>query len=206
MSERRGDGRGTLSIPAMRVLDFFGADGDQYGLAPATEADRVAQASWVAIDPDLAPHLLALTPAQLRALWYDLGPTTGWGDEPPDADELEQWVRDELARPTGRIVMWRVREGLHGSSVAPIGEVPTLSDLLPSQPEEVKTWVAFTLLDLAGDPLPDVRYELTLSDGTIKDGTTDGDGAARLDDIVAGPCTIEFPELPESYWEHAHNG
>ncbi|HWB77178.1 MAG TPA: hypothetical protein VG755_19565 [Nannocystaceae bacterium] len=189
----------------MRVIEFFGPEGDHYGLALASEADRVAQPGWVVIDPDLATHLLALSPLQLRDLWREAGSTAAWGDEPPDADELERWVKAELAEPTGRLVMWRTREPLHGAAVPLADAAPMLSELLSSEPEEVKTWVAFRLLDLAGDPIPDVRFEITLSDGSIEDGTTDGDGAARLDDIVAGPCSIEFPDLPETFWEHEHN-
>jgi hypothetical protein len=190
----------------MRVIEFFGPEGDHYGLAPASAAHRVAEPSWVEIDRDLAPQLLALSPGQLRDLWREAGSTTPWGDEPPDADELERWAKEELSQPTGGLVMWRTREPLHGRGLARADAAPMLSELLSSQPEEVKTWVAFRLLDLAGDPIPDVRWEITLYDGTIKDGTTDGDGAARLDDIIAGPCTIEFPDLPETFWEHEHNG
>ncbi len=189
----------------MRVLEFLGADGGHYGLAHVAEAERVATPDWEPIERSVAPQLLAASTEQLEELWRELGASTAWGDEPPDAVALERWATDELSRPTGKLIMWRVRAPLHATAVPQLGDATPLSDLLRSDPEEVRTWIAFRLLDLAGDPLPDVRYEITLSDGTILDGTTDGDGAARHDDIVAGGASIEFPELPETYWEHEHN-
>jgi hypothetical protein len=189
----------------MRVLYFLGADGGHYGIADAAEASRVAGASWEPIAAADASYLLLDAREQLAELWRELESDGSWSVDPPTDHELQQWARDEVSRPTGRIAMWRVHAQLRASSVPQLGNAPRLSDLLPAQAAPVRTWVAFRLLDLHGDPVPDVRYELTLSDGSMLDGSTDGAGAARHDDIIAGGCTIEFPELPETFWEHAHN-
>ncbi len=192
----------------MRVLEFLGRDGSGYALVPITEERRVVAPSWQRVgDAEAAAILEAMRAddpggVRLGMLWSEESPH---GGESVDGPEIHGWVHDELARPTGRVALWRTRSADHAAGgVARTGDAPLLRELA-EPPPEVRTWVEFRLLDLAGDPLADVRYEIEMSDGTTEEGTTDAGGKARHDDIVAGACTITFPDLPDRLWEHEHN-
>ena len=66
----------------------------------------------------------------------------------------------------------------------------------PNSPENQtkKHWIEIKLLDEAGEPVPGEPYKITLPDGaTIADGTLDGNGFARVDNIDPGTCKIVFP-------------
>lgn len=189
----------------MRALEFLGSDGDWYALVHVTEESHVVAPGWQRVDATEAAATLGRAPvgSELEALWQQQ--TSAFASiEPPAQSVLLDWAIDELTRPTGRLALWRSREALRGGEGPSESEAPLLSDLA-GEPEEVLTFVAFRLLDLAGDPLPDVRYELELADGSTREGTTDSDGLVRHDDIVAGSCTLTFPDLPDKYWQHEHN-
>lgn len=192
----------------MRALEFLGRDGSWYALVPVTEEGHTVGAGWQRVGDAEAAAILEGArvddpgAAALRSLWAD---DAAVAFEPAGGPEIHAWMTDELARPTARVALWRTRSADHAAGgIAPPGDVPMLSDLA-GPPEQVRTWVEFRLLDLAGDPLADVRYEIELPDGSTQQGTTDGDGKARHDDIVAGACTITFPDLPDRLWEHEHN-
>jgi hypothetical protein len=189
----------------MRVLQFLGSDGDWYALVHVSEESDVVAPGWQRVDaPEAAATLgRACVGNELEALWQQQHGAFAW-TEPPAESKLRDWAIEELTRPTGRLALWRSREALRGGDVPSEGSAPLLSDLA-GEPEEVRTFVAFRLLDLAGDPLPDVRYELELADGSMQEGTTDADGFVRHDDIIAGTCTLAFPDLPDKFWQHEHN-
>jgi hypothetical protein len=189
----------------MRVLQFIGSDGDWYALVHVTEDSDAVAHGWQRVGTTEAAATLtgACVGSELEALWeQDTGAFAS--PEPPAESELRDWAIDELTRPTGRLVLWRSHEALRGADAPSAGDAPLLSDLA-GEPEELRTFVAFRLLDLAGNPLPDVRYELELADGSMQEGTTDSDGFVRHDDIVAGTCTLAFPDLPDKFWQHEHN-
>jgi type VI secretion system secreted protein VgrG len=56
------------------------------------------------------------------------------------------------------------------------------------------TWVEIELVDTAGKPVPNVRYRIELPDGQFQEGTLDGNGHARADEIEPGTCWISFPD------------
>ncbi|WP_267146708.1 type VI secretion system Vgr family protein, partial [Pyxidicoccus xibeiensis] len=58
--------------------------------------------------------------------------------------------------------------------------------------------VEFSLKDPKGKPLANQKFELTLPDGTVKKGTLDGSGKAKLEDMPAGQFQLTFPELESS--------
>ncbi|MFC5513967.1 DUF2345 domain-containing protein, partial [Massilia jejuensis] len=64
-----------------------------------------------------------------------------------------------------------------------------LSDLTNSL-----TWVEFKLVDETG-PIADESYVLTDPGGSKHTGNVDKQGGARIEDIPAGHCKIEFPNL-----------
>jgi hypothetical protein len=66
------------------------------------------------------------------------------------------------------------------------------------------TWVEIQLVDLAGQPVPNEKFRLTLPNGEIKEGRTNYRGRARYDGIeVPGSCTVEFPDLDMDAWGRA---
>lgn len=64
-----------------------------------------------------------------------------------------------------------------------------------TKPEEKKTWIEIELVDEQGAPLPEERYRIRLSDGSIREGTLDANGRARFDRIDAGTCDLAFLSL-----------
>jgi type VI secretion system secreted protein VgrG len=73
-----------------------------------------------------------------------------------------------------------------GSSIA---SEQVLSDLVAS-----KTWVEFKLINQDG-PIPGERFVLTDSGGGKHTGKVSNEGHARIEQIPAGHCTVEFPDL-----------
>jgi uncharacterized Zn-binding protein involved in type VI secretion len=56
----------------------------------------------------------------------------------------------------------------------------------------VKDWIEIELKDDAGNPAAGAKYQLHLSNGTIKDGTLDSNGCARVDNIPPGKIEVTF--------------
>lgn len=71
------------------------------------------------------------------------------------------------------------------------------------EPAKKKTWIEIELVDEEGNPVPNVRYQLELPDGTKKAGTLAGNGRARVSEIEPGTCKVSFPDLDASAWERA---
>ena len=78
------------------------------------------------------------------------------------------------------------------SEVSPIQvqEVP----LAPASEEELTDHIEIQLVDEDGEPVPDTAYWIKDSEGNEYEGTTDGEGKARLDEIPKGNCEISFPD------------
>lgn len=82
-------------------------------------------------------------------------------------------------------------------------EPPPPVEAVVAPPVET-TWVEIQLVDLAGQPVPNERYRLTLPDGTVKEGRTNYRGRARYNEIeTPGACTVEFPDLDRDAWGRA---
>jgi hypothetical protein len=64
-------------------------------------------------------------------------------------------------------------------------------------PVETKTWIAVQLEWDTDPPRPaaGVRYRITLTDGTVREGRLDAAGLARFDGLDPGICTVVFPDL-----------
>jgi len=67
-------------------------------------------------------------------------------------------------------------------------------------PNAKKTWVEIQLVDGDGQGVGNTKYKLKLPDGSTKEGTLDGDGLARVDDIDEGMCEVSFPTLDKDAW------
>lgn len=194
----------------MRVLDFSGPDGDLYRLAHV--ADGVdAVGGWTRVDVGEATRAVrdAMNrpgaAQRLADFWSTLRAPGAWIDRSIAPGDAIAWADRELSRPAGVLALWRLPRPRPAIDAAAPDVPAELSDLAGSEPAEEQTWVAFRLLDLHGEPIPDVQYELTLADGSVQEGATDANGEARHEGIVRGSCVLVFPDLPETYWEQAHN-
>jgi uncharacterized Zn-binding protein involved in type VI secretion len=58
-----------------------------------------------------------------------------------------------------------------------------------------------TLQDEDGNPVENINYEITLSDGSVRKGTTDKQGNISLTGIPVGTCKVCFPDLHGDEWE-----
>jgi hypothetical protein len=61
-----------------------------------------------------------------------------------------------------------------------------------TKPEQKKTWIEIEFVDEQGRPMPEERYRIRLSDGSIREGALDANGRTRFDSIDAGNCDITF--------------
>lgn len=66
---------------------------------------------------------------------------------------------------------------------------------------EEKTWIEVELHDMDGAPMPGERYRVHLPDGSVMEGTLDGNGRARVDGIDPGQCRVTFPDFDQTGWE-----
>ena len=191
----------------MRCLDFSGPNGDLYRLAHV--ADGI-DPGWVRVEQRDAAHALreasgdGILRLRLGDLWAGLR-APGAIDRTIHGDDALAWAARELSRPAGVLSLWRLERPRPPVDAAAPDVPAPLSDLAGTEPTEEHTWVAFRLLDLHGEPIADVQYELTLGDGSVQQGATDANGEARHEGIVRGSCVLVFPDLPELYWENAHN-
>jgi hypothetical protein len=67
-----------------------------------------------------------------------------------------------------------------------------------STPE--KTWVDIQLVDPDGNPVAGAKYKLKITDGSVRDGSLDGDGRVRVSGIDPGSCTVWFPDYDAKEW------
>jgi hypothetical protein len=84
------------------------------------------------------------------------------------------------------------------------GSVKTQPHKPPQTQEEAeqkKSWIEIEMVGEDGEPLPGVRYEITLPDDTVASGSLDEQGLARIEGIEPGTCRISFPDLDEAAWK-----
>lgn len=69
--------------------------------------------------------------------------------------------------------------------------------------EEETTWVEIQLKDKKGNPVPNEKYEVKLADGSVRSGTMDKDGKARIAGVKPGSCEVRFPKVDKKEWKKA---
>ena len=62
-------------------------------------------------------------------------------------------------------------------------------------------WIEILLVDLDGKPVPNVRYRVTLPDGTVQEGRLNQYGQAGYYKIESGECKVTFPDLDKDAWD-----
>ncbi|WP_437578492.1 hypothetical protein [Sorangium sp. So ce887] len=135
----------------------------------------------------------------LRRLLDDAAPA-GAVHRLADADVLDTLSRLLLS---GRV---RLREaplpGLpsYGGDEASV-EDQAPGDATPRAPRTELTWIEIRLIGEDDQPIPRERYRVELPDGSVREGSLDAEGRARLDGIEAGACLVTFPALDQEAWE-----
>ncbi|HZS38665.1 MAG TPA: hypothetical protein VFF06_17660 [Polyangia bacterium] len=85
---------------------------------------------------------------------------------------------------------------IEGSGDVIVGGSPTdAGHAAAGARDRPKAQVAFSLRDERGRPLAGRRYRVTASDGQVKEGTLDADGAAIVGGLAAGSCRVAFPDV-----------
>ena len=64
----------------------------------------------------------------------------------------------------------------------------------------LRSWIAIQLIGEDDAPIPSEKYAVLLPGGTIREGTLDAQGMARVDDIPSGVCSVSFPNLDKDAW------
>lgn len=103
---------------------------------------------------------------------------------------------------SGRV---RLREGERLPGTGLLGQRPR-EEVAPAPKRDAKrhvelTWIEIQLLGEDDQPIPGERYRITLPDRTVREGTLDGQGLARVEGIEPGECEVTFPQLDEEAWE-----
>ena len=63
---------------------------------------------------------------------------------------------------------------------------------------EIRDYLEAELKDPDEEPIADQEYTLYLPNGQIRNGTTDGSGVIREENLPPGYCEIRFPDLPDN--------
>jgi hypothetical protein len=53
-------------------------------------------------------------------------------------------------------------------------------------------------------PVSGLRYEVTLPDGSVREGVLDAAGHARFDEVDPGRAVVTFPDLDRGAWDVIH--
>jgi len=130
-------------------------------------------------------------------------------DEAKDADDADPG-KVESVKATER----ELKTGKYGTSqvkpftppeVKPPESTPEDSappaDEGPEESKQKKTsWIEIVLVDANDKPVPGEAYKVTLPDNSVKEGTLDANGFARVDGCDPGTCKVTFPKMDGKSW------
>jgi hypothetical protein len=88
----------------------------------------------------------------------------------------------------------------NGNGLARSAAQPPLAG---KRPEPEKTWVEFKLVDKLQRPVAGARYQLKITDGSVREGALDENGSVRVRGIDPGDCEITFPDFDGREWKRA---
>jgi hypothetical protein len=75
--------------------------------------------------------------------------------------------------------------------------------LVQKAPDKNTGYIVIELKDEAGVPQADAEYKVTFPDGTVREGTLNELGKARLDAVPPGVAKVTFPKLHGPEWDKA---
>ncbi len=117
--------------------------------------------------------------------------------EPKSAEDADVADPGEAAKEKAEQI--EAQKGKYGST-------PAKPHKPPKNEEEKKvknSWIEIEMVDEDGQPVPGLKYRVTLPDDSVSEGTLDGKGFARIEGIPPGSCKVTFPELDKDAWEPA---
>lgn len=76
-----------------------------------------------------------------------------------------------------------------------VGASEVEAEAAPAPATEEKTWIEIELVDTEGNPVPNERYWILLTDGTTREGRLDQNGRAYFGGLDPGECDVRFPDL-----------
>jgi type VI secretion system secreted protein VgrG len=110
---------------------------------------------------------------------------------PFDADDANPGAVEQI-----KAVQLQTQTGKYGS----VQTTPYKPPQTKEEKEKKKSWIEIELKDQEDQPIPGERYQITLPDGTVDEGTLDENGKARVDGIDPGSCKVTFPDLDKDSW------
>ena len=89
----------------------------------------------------------------------------------------------------------------HLEIILPEPKPPKPIDVKPPH-KHVLSWIEIELVDKEGNPVPGVDYQINrLTGGVVGQGTLDGSGFARVDEIDPNDCEVTFPKVDGNIWD-----
>lgn len=73
-------------------------------------------------------------------------------------------------------------------------------------PPDRKGWIEIALVDADRLPVASEPFSITLPDGSVRQGTLNSQGRARIDGIPEGACRVSFPRIHASELISYSNG
>jgi hypothetical protein len=89
------------------------------------------------------------------------------------------------------------------SSAPTLKRAPGAGPAPAKKEREEPHWIEIAVTNESGAVMAGVAYLILTAEKQQHGGVTDSRGRARLDDIVAGPCQISFPDLDDDEWKRA---
>lgn len=126
--------------------------------------------------------------------------------DPADADDAQAGQMSPASATPQTPASWSAEDiapAAAGSpSSSPAGQQSqTTHDPTSPENQKKKDWIAIKLLDKDGKPVPYEPYKVTLPDGTVKEGTLDGQGCAKVTGVDPGTCQVTFHKRDKSGWK-----
>jgi type VI secretion system secreted protein VgrG len=113
-------------------------------------------------------------------------PENAFDADTADPGAVEEAKKSERATGTGK----------YGSQ-----KIASTTDENEAADEKKTSWIEIELVDTEGNPVPGMKYEITLPDNKVKNGSLGADGTAKVTGIDPGNCKITFPDLDKDAWE-----
>ena len=125
-----------------------------------------------------------------------------------DPGEVSAIKAEQRQTQTGKygsvpVTPYKPASATSGASAAGAGASTGAGAPAPSQAEndQPKQWIEIQLVGVDNKPIAGENYRITLPDGSVDEGTTDGNGLARVDGIDPGSCQITFPNRDQDAWQ-----
>ena len=117
--------------------------------------------------------------------------------DPAEADEADK--ADPGLVAVIKALQIQTKTGKYGAAQTKPAKPPQTKE----EKKEKSSWIEVEMVDEDNKPVTGEAYRITLSDGSVAEGTLDDKGCARLEAIGSGNCKITFPNRDQEAWEKA---